>query len=75
MSDPQASIAHDRLDVGGVDHLAEQIAQLAVGLERQRILALGPVQRDRRDRARDRISEMLGPVAGELDAFHHGSFP
>jgi hypothetical protein len=29
------------LDVGGVDQLAEQVAQFAVGLEGQRVLAVG----------------------------------
>ena len=35
----------DGLDVGGVAHLAEQVAQLAVGIEGERVLAIGPVER------------------------------
>ncbi len=38
----------DRLDVVAYDESAEEVAQLRVRVEGQRILALGPVERDRR---------------------------
>ena len=44
---------HDGLDVACVLQAAEQIAQLRVGVERERILPLGPVERDGRDLALD----------------------
>src|SRR3546814_944497 len=38
----------DRLHFGRVDKLPEQVAQLGIALERQRVLAIRTVQRDRR---------------------------
>jgi hypothetical protein len=61
---------HDRLDVGGVHHLAEKIAQFAVRIERQRVLLVGAIQRDRRDLAVDRVAEVLRLVFGQIDLFH-----
>ena len=49
---------HDRAHVGGVDEIAEQVAQLRVAVEGQRVLALGPVEPDRRD----------APVLARLEA-------
>ena len=42
---------HDRANVGGVDEIAEQVAQFRVAVEGQRVLALGPVEPDGRDAA------------------------
>ena len=42
---------HDGAHVRGVDEVAKQIAQLRVGFEGQRVLALGTVEPDRRDAA------------------------
>ena len=42
---------HDRAHVRSVDEAAKQIAQFRIGLEGQRVLALGPVEPQRRDAA------------------------
>ena len=42
---------HHGLDVIGVGEVAERVAQLGVGFERQRVLSLRPVERDGRDLA------------------------
>src|SRR5205823_218253 len=67
---------HDSPDVGSVNHLAEEVAQLAIGFEGERVLSFWPVELDRGHFARDRITEVDGLIGGELDAFHHGfTFP
>ena len=50
---------HDRLDVLGMAQRLEGALQLGVALEGQRILALGPVERERRDLVLDRPAEVL----------------
>jgi hypothetical protein len=57
---------HHRMDVGGVFQLAEQVAQLGIRLEGQRVLAFGPVQRDGGDAAAHLPEEVLRTVAGQL---------
>jgi hypothetical protein len=39
---------HDDLDVVGIDKVAEGVAQLRIGFQRQRVLALRTVERHRR---------------------------
>ena len=56
---PPLEREHDRLDVVGVDERAERIAQLGVGLEGQRVLALRPRQADDGDAALALPAEML----------------
>ena len=65
---PPAPVDHDGLDVLGIDQVAERVAQLGVGFERERILALGPVERDRRDLAVELPEEVLRPEVREIDA-------
>ena len=55
---PFGSEDHD-VDVVGIDERAERVAQLGVALERQRVLALRPVQPDRGDLAVDVPQEVL----------------
>ena len=58
---PARAGEHDRMHVVGMAQPREQVAQLGVGLEGERVLALGPVQRDRGRRRRStRPGEMLG---------------
>src|SRR3546814_11642492 len=49
---------------GDMIERAEGIAQFGIGFESQRILALGPVQRDGRHRAGDGPAEMHGAEIG-----------
>ena len=56
---PPAPRDDHRLHVARVRQRAEQVAQLGVRLERQRILALGAVERDRRDALVDLPAEMV----------------
>ena len=58
----------DDFHVVGIRQIAERVAQLGIGLERQRILALGTVQRDRRNLAIQRPQEMLRGECFEIDA-------
>ena len=51
----------DAMHVAGVAQLAEQVAQFGVGREGQRVLALGPVQRDDADAVLDLPGEVLRP--------------
>ena len=63
---------HHGVHVGGVLQLAEQVAQLGVRLEGQRVLALGPVQRDGGHAVLHLPEEVLGAVAGQLLAVAGG---
>jgi len=63
---------HHHLDVRVEAQRAEQVAQLGVGLEGERVLALRPVQRDRGDLAVDLPEEVPGGVGGQVA---HVSFP
>src|SRR5258708_6170478 len=65
---------HHGADLAHIGELAEQVAELGVAREGQRVLALRPVERDRRDRSVDRPAEMrgreaLGAEGGEHDRF------
>ena len=60
---PSPRITSD-LHVGVVRQLGEQVAQVGVRLEGQRVELLGPVQRDGGDAAVDREAEVL-PVVGQ----------
>ena len=55
----------ERLDVLILGRGAEEIDELGIALEGQRILLLRPVERQRRDLAVDREPDMLRLVAGE----------
>jgi hypothetical protein len=61
---------HHRLDVGRVDEVAEHVAQLGIGLEGQRILPLGPVQRHRGDLVGESEGEMLRREAAGIKHRH-----
>ena len=62
-----AGAGHDDcLDVVGIAHRTEQVAQLGVGIKGQRVLALGPVERDGRDASSDLKVKMLGLVVRQL---------
>src|SRR3974390_3721919 len=54
------------LDAVGVSEVAEGVAQLGIGLERQRIFPFRPVQRDRRHLAVDLPQEMLRLEVGKI---------
>jgi hypothetical protein len=55
----------DDLDVARVAQPLEQVAQLGVRVEGERVLALGAVQRDRGDAAAQRPLEVLPAIARE----------
>src|SRR5690606_33642261 len=57
-----------RLHVLGPLELVEQVAQLGVAVEGQRVLALGAVQGDGRDAVLHFPQEVRGPVAGHRAA-------
>ena len=65
---PPAPVMTTVLTSLGVDEVAERVAQLGVGFERQRVLALRPVERDGRDLAVDLPQEMLRLEVREVDA-------
>jgi hypothetical protein len=54
----------DRLHVIGVFQVSEQVAQLGIRIEGERILALGPVEHDAADAVGDAPGEVPGLVAG-----------
>ena len=49
---------HDGFDLRRVVELAERVAKLGIAVEGQRVLALGPVERDRRDAVIELPQEM-----------------
>ena len=55
---------HQHPDVAAVRQLGEQVAQVGVALEGQRVQLLGPVQGHRGDAVGDREVEVL-PVVGD----------
>ncbi len=55
----------DRLDVVGMGHGSKQIAQLGVGIERQRVLSFGSVERERGYFIRGFVLEMASLIGGE----------
>ncbi len=59
---------HNTLDAVGVDEVAEGVAQLGVGFQGQRVLALGAVERDRGDFAVELPLEVLRPERSKVDA-------
>jgi MFS family permease len=61
----------DGLDGFVVDQLAKEIAQLAVGVEGERIFSLRPVQRDDADLALNVPLEMLGLVGARVKLAHY----
>ncbi len=70
-SPPGAEIAagavdHDDADVFVVDQIAKQIAQLGIRIERQRILALGNIERDEPDALLHAPQKVPGLVVRQL---------
>ncbi len=65
---PPAPVITTLLTLVRIDEVAERVAQLGVGLERQRVLALGPVERDRRDLAVQLPHEVLRLETRKVDA-------
>ena len=63
---------HHRLDLWRVDEIPEGIAQFGIAFERERVLALGPVERDGRDAISKGPAEMHRREAGRI---HGHSFP
>ncbi len=51
---------HDGLHLRRVDEIAKGVAQLGVAFEGERVLPLGPVERDRRDAASEAPQEIGG---------------
>jgi hypothetical protein len=62
------AIQYHGLDVVGVGQRAEQLAQLGVRIEGERVLALGPVEGQRGHAARDGEHEVACLVAGQAGA-------
>ena len=60
---------YDGFDVVGVDEVAEEVAELGVALERQRVLLLRPVERDGGDAVLEVPEDML---RGERAGIHAG---
>ena len=63
----------DGANVLGARQRAEQVAQLGVRLERQRILLLGAIEGHRRDAIDDLPAEVAGRVIGEARVLGHQS--
>src|SRR5471032_2565348 len=59
------AVDHDALYIGGVSELTEQVTQLRIRFERQRILALGPLKGDRADSPLHRPSKVLRAIVAE----------
>src|ERR1700678_130499 len=56
---------HDGLDALVLCGRAKQIGDLGIAVERQRVLAVGAIERQRRNLAVDRETDMAGAVIGE----------
>ena len=63
---------HHGVHVGGVLQLAEQVAQFGVRVEGERVLALGPVERDGGHRVFHLPEKVTGLVAGQRFAVARG---
>jgi hypothetical protein len=59
-----SAVDHDGFHIVGVLQVGEQLAQLGIRVERQRVLALGPVQRHMADPILDLPGEVLRLIAG-----------